>query len=140
MRRLRLFVHIAHRSFSSSSCPTFEKTIPLSSLCVKGEKDAVLSPVVFMHGLFGNKNNWKSVCRQVSQSTGRTCFSLDLRNHGDSGHTDPKESDTMMMAADVKSWMEREGIPSCILTGHSMGGRVALQFGHLFVSMSRFVE
>jgi hypothetical protein len=43
-------------------------------------------PVVFLHGLLGNKKNFSSLARSLSQQlqTKRRIFGLDMRNHGES--------------------------------------------------------
>jgi len=106
------------------------KSIALSFL--KHPGDRILTPVLFLHGLFGNKNNWKSIARQVTEATKRSTYCLDLRNHGDSGHTEPKEASVLASASDIKTFLENQELKSCILTGHSFGGRVAMQFCSLF--------
>lgn len=118
------------RSFSSSFFP-----LPLASVRVNGSHSS-RPPVLFLHGLFGSKNNWRSVARQVSATTGRNCFCVDLRNHGDSPHSDAASSVTLAMAQDVKHFLQKENINRSVIVGHSLGGRVALQFAHLNVSVS----
>ena len=39
-----------------------------------------------MHELFGQKNNLRSIANSELISKYRTCYLLDLRNHGDSFH------------------------------------------------------
>jgi pimeloyl-ACP methyl ester carboxylesterase len=107
--------------------------VPLEFVRIPGTRSTD-APVLFLHGLFGNKNNWRSIARRVTDECGRTTFCVDLRNHGDSPHTDPDSSVTLAMAEDVKDLLIRERIKSSILVGHSMGGRVALQLAYLHVS------
>ena len=95
-------------------------------------------PILFLHGLFGNKKNWRSIARQVNARSGRTTFALDLRNHGDSPHSDPQTSGIGIMAADVRHFLADKDLSGCLLVGHSLGGRVALKFAFLYVSMSCF--
>jgi pimeloyl-ACP methyl ester carboxylesterase len=48
-------------------------------------------PVVVLHGLLGNKLNWRSLFRTgalAEVSERRDILALDARNHGDSPHTD----------------------------------------------------
>lgn len=115
---------------------TFSQThqlspVKLSFLKING-REQHKSPVIFLHGMFGNKNNWKSIARQISEATGRTGISVDLRNHGQSPWSDVVGADAM--AADVKNFLETGNIQKSIIVGHSMGGRVALQFASMFVS------
>ncbi|MEX0619434.1 MAG: alpha/beta fold hydrolase [Pseudohongiellaceae bacterium] len=80
-------------------------------------------PLVILHGLFGNLANWGWHSRKLSAHF--TVYGVDLRNHGDSPH-----SDTMhyrQMADDVLEFLDRQGIDECFMLGHSMGGKVAMQ-------------
>ena len=100
---------------------------------------STLTPVVFLHGLFGSKNNFKSIASHVTRSTGHPCYAVDLRNHGDSPHMSFESQPTLDMAKDVAYFLSNQlklnlNNPSCYLVGHSLGGRVALQFVHLYVS------
>lgn len=52
-------------------------------------------------------------------------FCLDLRNHGQSPHAVPHSYDAMKV--DVLEWMDCRGIDSCLLMGHSMGGKLAMK-------------
>ena len=94
-------------------------------------------PLVILHGLFGNKTNWKSLSKTISDLTKRSVYAVDLRNHGDSPHTSPEETTMAANAADIKMLLSNEGIESCSLLGHSMGARVTNQFCFLFVSLLR---
>jgi esterase len=51
--------------------------------------------------------------------------SLDLRNHGRSGHADSMSFTDM--ANDVLNYMDLHSIEQCCLLGHSLGGKVAMQ-------------
>ena len=52
-------------------------------------------------------------------------LSVDLRNHGDSPHE--AEMDLNLMAADIVELMHDLNLPSAILIGHSLGGKIAMQ-------------
>ena len=45
------------------------------------------TPLILMHGLFGQKTNLHSLANSELISKSRTCYLLDLRNHGDSFHS-----------------------------------------------------
>ncbi|KHN76658.1 Alpha/beta hydrolase domain-containing protein 11 [Toxocara canis] len=89
-------------------------------------------PLVMVHGLFGHKENWRSLAKALQQRLGNTVFTLDLRNHGDSPWTDSMKYEEM--AADVRHFLE-EVVPAetdgrhtrVHLLGHSMGGKTAMQ-------------
>ena len=80
-------------------------------------------PLVILHGLFGNLDNWQTLARKWA--TDYTVISVDLRNHGRSPHAD--EMTYPLMAEDVAEFLEGKGIDECTLLGHSMGGKVAMQ-------------
>ncbi len=78
---------------------------------------------VIMHGLFGMLDNWQTLARKWADRY--QVILVDLRNHGRSPHVD--EMDYSLMAEDVAELLETLGIDECILLGHSMGGKVAMQ-------------
>ncbi len=79
-------------------------------------------PLLILHGLFGSGRNWQSHARRLAESF--DVVSVDLRNHGQSFHTD--EMDYPLMAADVERLMDDLRLDACRLLGHSMGGKVAM--------------
>jgi pimeloyl-ACP methyl ester carboxylesterase len=79
-------------------------------------------PLVILHGLFGSAVNWNSIARKFSRD--RPVYTVDLRNHGQSPHTD--SMDYPEMARDVLALLDGLGIASAVLVGHSMGGKVAM--------------
>ena len=81
-------------------------------------------PVVILHGLLGSADNWRSMSRRLGAHY--QVFAVDLRNHGRSPHTDILDYD--VMAADVREFMEQQALRRIMLLGHSMGGKVAMQF------------
>lgn len=91
------------------------------------------NPVLVYHGLFGSKNNWRYLSRTISERTGRKVFAFDLRNHGESPHSD--ELTNLGMASDLKYFMDQESIDKSVLVGHSLGGKAVIQFALLFVSI-----
>lgn len=80
-------------------------------------------PLLILHGLFGNLGNWGWHSRELAKHFAVT--GLDLRNHGDSPHSN--DMDYLVMADDVLEFMDDHGIKRCHLLGHSMGGKVAMQ-------------
>lgn len=79
--------------------------------------------IVIIHGLFGDKDNLKSVARVLSSNY--YCILPDVRNHGESFH-----SDTMSypaMAKDVIKLMQHLQLEQLSLLGHSMGGKLAME-------------
>ena len=81
-------------------------------------------PVFIIHGLLGSSRNWSSFSKKLSESF--QVITIDLRNHGHSGH-----ADTMTyadMSSDILALMEDLGLERASLIGHSMGGKVAMTF------------
>lgn len=85
-----------------------------------GDEDA--EPIVLMHGLFGASANWGSIARQLAGHY--RVIVPDLRNHGDSPHA--ADCSFAALAADVSGLLDRFGLSSPTLVGHSMGGKVAM--------------
>uniref|UniRef100_A0A6I8SEX2 sn-1-specific diacylglycerol lipase ABHD11 n=1 Tax=Xenopus tropicalis TaxID=8364 RepID=A0A6I8SEX2_XENTR len=81
-------------------------------------------PLVLLHGLFGSKSNFQSIARALVRKTGRKVLTLDARNHGCSPHDDIMTYPAM--SADVCQILHKLQITSCVLIGHSMGGKTAM--------------
>ncbi len=79
--------------------------------------------ILILHGLFGSKRNWQSIARQLSEHF--RVFTLDLRNHGESEHTDAMRYEDM--AGDVFQFITDHALEEVSVVGHSMGGKVAMQ-------------
>ncbi len=58
---------------------------------------SVLSPMVFIHGLFGSLSNLGILARYFSEQ--RTVLQIDVRNHGLSAHS--SDLNYQLMAEDV---------------------------------------
>ncbi|XP_022188390.2 protein ABHD11 [Nilaparvata lugens] len=83
-------------------------------------------PIVIMHGLFGSKMNWNYVSKEIHTALQRKVFTVDARNHGDSPHT-PDHS-YLLLAQDLKAFLQERNIDKAVLIGHSMGGRAVMYF------------
>ncbi|KAL7247756.1 hypothetical protein ACSBR2_002626 [Camellia fascicularis] len=86
-----------------------------------------------LHGLLGSGRNWRSFSRSLSSSLSNEwrLVLLDLRNHGRSAEIESLSPphDMANAAKDVADLVKSQGWawPDVVL-GHSMGGKVALQF------------
>lgn len=85
-------------------------------------------PFIILHGLYGSSDNWVSIGRELSAWF--EVYLLDLRNHGRSPHS--PEHSYKNMAGDLKVFMDEHQIQKAIILGHSMGGKVAMNFSFLF--------
>lgn len=79
-------------------------------------------PIVLLHGLFGSLVNWQRIARNLS--TTQHVIVPDLRNHGRSAH-DPDVS-YPAMADDILRLLDDIGLQKAVMTGHSMGGKLAM--------------
>ncbi|KAL4782481.1 Alpha/Beta hydrolase protein [Aspergillus varians] len=82
------------------------------------------NPIVFLHGLFGSKQNNRSISRVLARDLKREVYTVDLRNHGHSFH-DPEHSYSLM-ADDVAEFVHQHDLSKCVLIGHSMGAKAAM--------------
>ncbi len=81
-------------------------------------------PIVMLHGIFGSADNWLTPSRLLSEDY--KIFALDLRNHGRSPH-DPV-FDFPIMVSDVENFVDQHKLVDPVIIGHSMGGKVAMNF------------
>lgn len=79
-------------------------------------------PLVLVHGAGGNLWHWPPEIRHLE---GVPVYALDLPGHGDS--PGGGENTIAGYAQAVIAWMEALDLPPVCLTGHSMGGAIALQ-------------
>lgn len=79
--------------------------------------------LVLIHGLFGSLENLNMVAKPLSEHFCVT--SIDVRNHGDSFHKSGMAYPEL--AKDIISLLDHLNIHTCILLGHSMGGKIAIQ-------------
>jgi pimeloyl-ACP methyl ester carboxylesterase len=81
-------------------------------------------PLIILHGLLGSLDNWQSVAKEYAEHF--TVFIIDQRNHGKSPHADAFSYD--LLVQDLLAFCEQQHIYKTHLLGHSMGGKVAMQF------------
>ncbi|HEY4539897.1 MAG TPA: alpha/beta fold hydrolase [Faecalibacter sp.] len=79
---------------------------------------------IIFHGLFGQLDNWNTHGRQFGEIY--TTHLVDLRNHGRSFHSN--ESSIEAMSDDILRYMDAHGIQKAHLIGHSLGGRIVIDF------------
>lgn len=87
-----------------------------------GNKDN--PPIIILHGLFGMLDNWQYHAKLLGEQY--AVFAVDLRNHGRSPHSSVMTY--AAMAQDIAEFCQKHHLNNIILLGHSMGGKVAMQF------------
>ena len=81
-------------------------------------------PVVFLHGITAQHRAFNAAARQISPS--RPLVGVDLRGRGDSDKPDTGYG-LEAHAEDVVRVLDHLGLETAVITGHSMGGFVALK-------------
>ncbi|MCH8555477.1 MAG: alpha/beta fold hydrolase [Schleiferiaceae bacterium] len=81
--------------------------------------------LVVMHGLFGMSDNWQTHGKAWAEEGFRVHL-LDMRNHGQSPHSDAHHY--QLMSDDVVEYFDAHAIENALVLGHSMGGKVAMLF------------
>jgi len=79
-------------------------------------------PMIMLHGLLGMSDHWIPLAKQLS-----IYFRViipDLRNHGQSPHSNDFSYETMQ--SDIVELMHELNINSATMIGHSMGGKLAM--------------
>ncbi|KAG9015322.1 hypothetical protein FRB93_013022 [Tulasnella sp. JGI-2019a] len=110
------------RHVHASAIQLAYEEIPASTNPGPSSGSHAAGPLVICHGLFGSKQNWRSLCKAFSKTLGRSVYALDLRNHGVSPHHEVMDYESM--AADVLHFCETYSLKDISLLGHSMGGKV----------------
>jgi pimeloyl-ACP methyl ester carboxylesterase len=82
------------------------------------------TPFVILHGLFGLLDNWQTLAKFWSQKY--HVYLVDLRNHGRSPHSNEFNYD--LMVEDLAEFIKEHQLQNPVVMGHSMGGKVAMNF------------
>ncbi|MDC9604521.1 esterase [Xenorhabdus griffiniae] len=80
------------------------------------------TPIVLIHGLFGDLNNLGVLGRELQQHY--PVIQIDVRNHGISPRME--NMDYRDMAQDVLALLDELTVSKAIIIGHSMGGKIAM--------------
>lgn len=86
-------------------------------------------PLIILHGLFGQSDNWNTLAKNFA-AQGFRVFAVDQRNHGLSPHSDEWNYD--LMAADLMEFIHDHDLSHCVLLGHSMGAKTVMFFEALY--------
>lgn len=81
-------------------------------------------PLFILHGLYGSSDNWLSIAK-VLEGYFRVIL-VDQRNHGQSPHSSSNSFSDL--TSDLIELFDDLCIEKAFILGHSMGGKVAMQF------------
>ncbi|HEY7434058.1 MAG TPA: alpha/beta hydrolase [Methylomirabilota bacterium] len=87
---------------------------------------AEASPVVLLHGITGHARVWDHLAERLVPA--RRVLALDQRGHGDSEPAPDDDYRVGTMADDVAAFAGSLRLERFALLGHSMGGRIAIQY------------
>jgi pimeloyl-ACP methyl ester carboxylesterase len=104
--------------------PGHESTPGRAGSIVKGAG----CPIIILHGLYGSSDNWLTIGKELSSDW--EVYLVDLRNHGNSPHSD--RHTYSLMKLDLLEFIDRHDIEKAVFIGHSMGGKVAMAFSAEF--------
>lgn len=91
--------------------------INLSSTHLKSTSHSK-NPLLILHGLFGSKQNWQSISKQLHKRLDKDIYTLDLRNHGESLHATEQSYESM--TTDIRGFIRERGLNKVDVIGHSM--------------------
>lgn len=81
--------------FGSVQTKNIEKIVPLHYKKVTSNLEIKYPPLVVLHGLLGSSRSFSHVVNNKKIKDHRECYMLDLRNHGESPHTNEFSYDIM---------------------------------------------
>ena len=81
-------------------------------------------PLIILHGVFGSSDNWITPAKLLADTF--KMYLVDQRNHGQSPHD--SDFNYKILSEDLKSFILENEIKEPHIIGHSMGGKVAMEF------------
>ncbi|MFL2803784.1 MAG: alpha/beta fold hydrolase [Dehalococcoidia bacterium] len=95
------------------------------SIYYKRDGNSSKNPYLLIHGLASNHRIWDLIFPFLSQD--RDVIAIDVRGHGESEKTQDGY-DFESISLDLSSFLNKLGINTPILVGHSWGGSIALHY------------
>lgn len=125
-------------SLRPSSSRTFSTTLgPFHFSVIESESPTShSSTIVFLHGLLGNGKNLRTFARELCRKQQARGILVDLPGHGSSKHCLEATTSIEKCLSGLYQTLQATGIDErnmpWSLVGHSMGGRIALQYANQF--------
>ena len=92
-------------------------------------------PLIILHGLYGSSDNWATFARHLGEFF--NVYTLDQRNHGKSPHDDIHTYQAL--CDDLEEFITDHSIENPVLIGHSMGGKVVMNFAARYPEKTRAI-
>ena len=92
-------------------------------------------PIIILHGLLGCSDNWVSIGKSLANDF--EVYLIDQRNHGKSPHS--SEINYPILSNDLHNFILSHSINKPILIGHSMGGKVIMNYAHLYKELIKSI-
>lgn len=111
-----------------TTCHSFSP-VPMTYTAYSTPETDRNTPLVIVHGLFGQKQNWNSVGKALHKKLEAPVYAVDVRNHGNSPHTDTMTytemaEDLVEFIDKVKEKTKKKRVN---VLGHSMGGKIVMR-------------
>mmetsp|Transcript_8261 Transcript_8261/g.15454 ORF Transcript_8261/g.15454 Transcript_8261/m.15454 type:complete len:481 (-) Transcript_8261:39-1481(-) len=109
---------------------------------VDGTSDTKEEVIVFLHGLLGNSKNLRTPAKKLTKKIPHLkALLLDIRGHGNSSTTTHAQPhDFQSCVQDIIETLTPLGLVGTnsprTICGHSLGGRIALQYSHHLCSLN----
>jgi len=84
----------------------------------------IQTPLIIQHGLFGRKENFNQLGKQIHHLTRRGVLIPDVRNHG--ARPRPGALSIKQMSRDLVELTSQLGLNKACMLGHATGGRMAM--------------
>lgn len=104
--------------------------LKVNDIVIRYSDQGMGSPVVLIHGYLESLEIWQPFAEKLATKFRVIC--PDIPGHGQSGMAGPVHS-MKLMATVLHDLLHQLGVEKCVLTGHSMGGYVALAFADLYM-------
>jgi pimeloyl-ACP methyl ester carboxylesterase len=95
------------------------------------------TPVIMIHGLAASLHDWDDLIPELAVH-GCACYAPDLLGHGDSPKPEARAYQMDWIFENFFHWMESLHLAEpAVLIGHSLGGRVALEYARRLPAATR---
>ncbi|KAL6941670.1 Ethanol acetyltransferase 1 [Hanseniaspora osmophila] len=84
----------------------------------------VQEPVVFVHGLYGSKRNYKTDAKKIATYLQTPVYVVDVRNHGQTEHALPFDYTTL--SNDLIHFIKKHELGPVNLIGYSLGAKISM--------------